>query len=536
MVNKAVLFSMILVVLSLLFTSCGGTGKASETPVADGQDISLPANTPATTHTTKANTTQENQTASADNATASTETTFAKRSRFTAKQAYEKAYNYGADNVLFFAFGSTMGSPFDLKDNDLIDILKSSGLDSEPWKHQHLLERVYHSGVPTLSSDPSLPYATDYANWRWDVTTFDQQTTVKDMANTIIAELTLATALDGTGTATDAYTSSMLSEAASKQALFMAYKGKAVEGMYADFKDDGSQDKDAIDLASQFDMLFAYSFFSSFAKGNKNYNGEMKGKGALGYANQMFNVLAEQQKKKNDSFTDALDPVDYVVAIQGLGMFISITEKPKWEMMAEDMLTTFADKLRDKMDAQGNLPAEKHSQLLTQASGVVALGYAYSVSQTDAYADDAKTMFRELQAMWDDKAGAFKNGNGYDMTAQELAMVTEAYNVAVNQLKLKEDDHFAGFFRNEVTGAGFQQAELEEDDDEVQTPAKAHVAPVLGNKIAFNSVTGTWKLEDPAFVTTDALTAATAFMRIGLINGVEAVPYNGFPQGLSISG
>lgn len=532
--DKRFVLGIVLLTAAFLLVSCGGAGKAAEPPVATAEEINLSQDQaqPAQTDTDSTNQTDETAVQQGTE-TSQPEPMFVKKPRFEPKTAYEKSFEYAKDNVIYFGFGSGLGTQYTLDDKASAEILSILDVDGAPWKNLYLIERPYHSGSPKLTA--AKLDSVDFSGWRWDDTGFDRSTAVEDISQSIIAEVTLAQALSGTGKDEDRYAALMVSHAAAKQAAFMAYNGKANEGMYGDIGADGSVIKDAANLKEQFLMLHAFSLLSDYAKSKTNYAGIMKSTSAGGYANQVFNVIAVKANKDGDSFYDALDPADYAVAIRSLAVYIGVTNKPKWQQMAEEMIVKFADKLREKLDATGALAAGKYDPLLTQAAGIVALSDANTVTQTPDYADDARRMFKKMQESWDDKQFAYKNGNAYVLTVQDLSMVVQAYNLGIHQLELREEDNFAAFLRNAVVSAKFQQAEPQSSDEDIPTADASQTAPVLGSKVAYDPATQQWQMQDSTFVTGDAMAAAVSLMDIGMINGVEAVPYNGIPQGLSIS-
>ncbi|MFQ6067130.1 MAG: cupredoxin domain-containing protein [bacterium] len=465
---------------------------------------------------------------------------------YTFNDAATEAYWYSRYNLGHLVMMSGMGIQFMPPKEKVMKMMEMAGIEAGP-KNPYLVKAVYSSGDPHLitkfNGDPN-----DLSNFRWDQGKIDKTITPQAMGYTMIKEIiwskSFASDVEGPDPMNH-FRALVLSTEAAIQAGFMMEDLKAENGLFRHGWKEGKVSDSSFTPQDQLVMLWAFSELASYTSGEyKWYAAPLDHQTALKMADELLSSL-EAYVKVNPRFIYLDLPTrDIGLALAALSSYVSITERKDLRILTlERLIPLHAQNLVNRMADEGKLQTQgRFTQLATQARAVYGLILAYRVTGNQGYQDVALKAWDYMQTLWNERAGLYATSEGasrYTYTIEDVGDVVGAFNVMIHGLNRDVRRRFSIFFDNVVKKSGLQIAEGspsggQEDEDGVPAPPLAGgefgQAPVFATEAVYDVDSGQWKLTNPQFATSSAMSAANQFMWIGEWMGTPSVPGHGIPQ------
>ncbi|MBI1969423.1 hypothetical protein HYS48_01900 [Candidatus Woesearchaeota archaeon] len=501
----------------LFLAGCGeSTGEAAEQ-----EAIEVPLEEQSAANTTPGNETN-----------ATEEVVLIKRPSITPETAREEAFQIARGNIITVALGSALGIPFSLKEEQLEKILKAGELENPPIKNWALLERPFSTGNPKLLGKESLFYPSNYESFRFS--SLSQRTEVKDFANAILAEAKLAKALLAGYDADAKFQAALLGISAARKANVFALDGKS-GGFYFPMDEAGELDDSSFALGEQLYVLLAFSEIKALTE-EKQYFGEFRKTEAIGYANQLYNIIKREEKQSNYELFYSLDSHDLGMAVYAFASFAGITDDGKWQQFALEDMGRIANIILERMDDNGKMEKGMQSQLTTQATAVLGLLIAFENTDNEEYKQGAIEAWSYLQELWDENAQLYRKEEDGDFaySAEEIADVILAFNAVTEILGTEEGERMADFFNSAVKLSGIQLSEMEDDTDEIPSTEENFLAPVFATGFAYDEKKQEWRVTDKNFNTGQAMYLAAQLLNIGTYEETPALEKGGLPKLFSL--
>lgn len=453
------------------------------------------------------------------------EVTLVKRPSITFDAAQEEAFQFARENVMILALGSGLGEEFELKQEDMDTLLENIELAHAPTENWHMLQRTFNKGNPKLTVKKELYYPTNYDSFLFSQV-LDDGTSVQTFAATLLAETKVAKALGTSLDKEEQFLGALIGAAAAEQANFVTYNGRS-GGFYKPF----GVEEESRDLGAQFTMLRALSEMVDLVA-EEDFVGHFRKSKAVGYANQLFTAMM-QEKKKNPDLYLALDPHDWGLAILAYATFSMVTDSGKWKLFAQEQISELAELIIENMESDGKMPTGTYSQLATQATAVTGLLVAFDATDNSDYKEAALEAWSSMAELWDEEARLFETNEGdFTYTAQDIADVTQSFNVVIHLMEFEEGERFADFFNSAVKLSGLQLSEFEEDEDTVASVEEVMGAPVFATSFTYDGEE--FSLKDPHFTTAEAMLLSASLVDIGTLNGDPALSDHGIPNVFSL--
>ena len=461
--------------------------------------------------------------------------------------AHNEGYWYSRYNLSHLVMMSGMGVQLMPPMEMMQQMMQMAGIPEGP-ANPYLLQAVYRSGDTHLTIDFT-GNDNDFANFRWDQTQMDKTVTTQAMGYTMIKEIiwakSFASDVEGPNPMNHFRALFLRTEAAA-QAQFMMTNLQSANGLFVSSWREGVVFNSNLTAQDQLVMLWALSELADYTGGQYGwYAAPLSQEQALMMADGLLTAIVDHTTVA-PGFLLNMPARDLGTALAALSAYASYTQnETQRSLVVEELIPSLTAKLASRMNEQGKLVADGgYSQVATQGAVINGLVFAYKVTGSEVYKEEALRAWGYMETLWDETAGVYATDPTafrYVYTASDVADVVGAFNALLHGLDLDVEQRFADFFNGAVSLSGLQIAEGPptgggQDEDTIPDPFNAGgefgQSPVLATEVVYNVASGEWSVTNQRFTTAYAMALANQMMWIGIWAGSPSVPGHGIPESI----